>query len=169
MNDLCRESDALAEFQRHRTAMFGWARRVVGQDHDAWDVVQDVFLKWVDQCQIVTPGAPRAWLRRVTMNRAIDHLRARRRLHGVDEIEPRSASPSADPLQQEELRGLIAAALACLTDHQRQVLVAKVYDGLTFATIADELELAVPTVKTHYLRALAALRERLPRDLTLTG
>ena len=149
--------------------MFGWARRVVGQDHDAWDVVQDVFLKWVDQCQIVRPAVPRAWLRRVTMNRAIDHLRARRPHRLLDEAQSQSAALTGDTLQREELREAIAAALGQLTDHQREVLVAKVYDGLTFAAIAVELELAVPTVKTHYLRALAAVRERLPRDFTLTG
>ena len=43
------------------------------------------------------------------------------------------------------------------------MLIAKVYDGLTFAQIAAELKLAVPTVKTHYLRALSAVRDRLTR------
>ena len=44
---------------------------------------------------------------------------------------------------------------------QRSVLTAKVHDDLTFAQIAAEHGLAVPTVKTHYLRALRTLRARL--------
>jgi len=59
------------------------------------------------------------------------------------------------------LRDEIAGALAVLTDAQRSVLIAKVYDGQTFAQIAADLGVAVPTVKTHYLRAVRAVRDRL--------
>ena len=41
------------------------------------------------------------------------------------------------------------------------MVVAKVYESMTFAEIALELDLAVSTVKTHYLRALQSLRDRL--------
>ena len=54
-----------------------------------------------------------------------------------------------------------ATALRKLTEIQRAVLVAKVYDTMTFAQIAAELDLAVSTVKTHYLRAVRALRNQL--------
>ena len=57
----------------------------------------------------------------------------------------------------------MAAALERLTEAQRAVMVAKVYDGLTFPQIAAEMDLAVPTVKTHYLRALSAIRDRLTK------
>jgi DNA-directed RNA polymerase specialized sigma24 family protein len=43
------------------------------------------------------------------------------------------------------------------------VLIARTYEGLTFAEIAVELGIAVPTVKTHYLRAVSAVRDRLMR------
>jgi DNA-directed RNA polymerase specialized sigma24 family protein len=41
------------------------------------------------------------------------------------------------------------------------VLIAKVYDQETFAEIAESMDLAVPTVKTHYVRALRAMRRSL--------
>ena len=62
---------------------------------------------------------------------------------------------------EEALRDAVARGLRRLTDPQRSVLVAKLYDGLTFAEIAAEHEVAVPTVKTHYVRALASMRETL--------
>ena len=62
---------------------------------------------------------------------------------------------------RDELRSDIADAVETLSEMQQSVLFAKVYDGLTFARIAAELEIAVPTVKTHYLRALCSLRDRL--------
>ena len=39
--------------------------------------------------------------------------------------------------------------------------MSKCYDQMTFQQIADELGIAVPTAKTHYLRALSAVRERV--------
>ncbi len=62
---------------------------------------------------------------------------------------------------RDELRSDIAEATEALSEMQQSVLFAKVYDGLTVARIAAELEIAVPTVKTHYLRAVCALRDRL--------
>ncbi|GAF95160.1 unnamed protein product, partial [marine sediment metagenome] len=50
-----------------------------------------------------------------------------------------------------------------LSDVQRSVIVAKVYDDMTFAQVAEELGLAVSTVKTHYLRAVGTVRDRLKR------
>lgn len=59
------------------------------------------------------------------------------------------------------MRKAVAEALEQLTERQRVVLIAKVYDGLTFAEIAAEQELSLGTVKTHYLRALSCIRDRL--------
>ena len=107
----------------------------------------------------------RAWLRRVTVNRAVDLIRARKSIesgrHAGGVPVP---ADGTSPAEREELRDRIAAALGELTEMQRSVLTAKVFDSLTFAQIAAEHDLAVPTVKTHYLRALRAVRDRLKRD-----
>ena len=55
----------------------------------------------------------------------------------------------------------MAVALTFLTEQQCSVVVAKVYDGCTFAQIASQMGLAVPTVKSHYLRGLRTLRTKL--------
>jgi len=66
-------------------------------------------------------------------------------------------------IDQEALRDDIITALDRLSDVQRSVIVAKVYDDMTFAQVAEELGLAVSTVKTHYLRAVGTVRDRLQR------
>jgi len=81
-------------------------------------------------------------------------------------MTPMMKTPTADdvtvePLDRATLRQDIAAALDRLTDIQRSVLVAKVYDEMTFAEIAAEMSVAVSTVKTHYLRAVQVVRDRL--------
>jgi len=151
-------------FEQHAHDIYGWAYRVLGRHHDALDVVQDVFLKWSAQCDTKPPDSPRGWLRRVTVNRAVDAFRRSREQPAAAETMLRLVPASGDvsgAANRSELRADIAAALDDLTEHQRAVLVAKVYDGLTFAEIAAELDVAVPTVKTHYLRALRAVREKL--------
>jgi RNA polymerase sigma-70 factor (ECF subfamily) len=152
-------------FEQHSRDVYGWAYRLLGRHHDALDVVQDVFLRWNKQCAESEPARPRGWLRRVTVNRAIDVRRARRteEARRADSRASLAVAHEArrDAADLEVLRGDVAAALDALTDVQRGVLIAKVYDGLTFAKIAGEHDLAISTVKTHYLRAIRAVRDRL--------
>lgn len=152
-----READG---YQQHAEEVYAWALRIVGRHHDALDVAQDVFLQWQKQCDRATPRAPRAWLRRTTTNRAIDFVRKRGK--------ERALTQAIDPIAGRDMRAgqggvgdenqPLGLALDELSEMQRMVLLAKVFDEMTFANIASELELAVPTVKTHYLRALQALR-----------
>jgi RNA polymerase sigma factor (sigma-70 family) len=79
--------------------------------------------------------------------------------YGIEVVAEDGAPGSR--LDQETLRGDVATALDQLTEMQRGVLVAKVYDEMTFSQIADELGIGVPTAKTHYLRAIRATRDRL--------
>ena len=148
-------------FEAYTGDVYAWAYRVLGRHHDALDVVQDVFVKWAGQCRREPPAEPRGWLRRVTLNHAID---LRRRRHLAVEPLGRAREPAPAPketIDEETLRDDIAVALDGLTEMQRSVLVAKVYDGLTFAQIAAELRVAASTAKTHYLRAVRAVRDRL--------
>jgi len=147
-------------YEVHADQVYGWALHIVGRHHDALDVAQDVFLQWQKQCEKETPRTPRAWLRRTTTNRAIDYVRK----HGRE----RALTPGIDPIDGRDTRAgqggagdedqPLGLALDELSEMQRLVLLAKVFDEMTFAAIAGELQLAVPTVKTHYLRALQTLR-----------
>ena len=161
-------SAASGDFEKYTADVYGWAYRLLGRHHDALDVVQDVFLRWDAQCAQHPPDQPRPWLRRVTLNRAIDLRRQRRPAAPIEEVpQPVATDDSiARSLDREDLRDRIATALDSLSEGQRLVLVAKVYDEMTFAAMADEMDLAVSTVKTHYLRAVRALRDKLHKGLS---
>lgn len=165
-------------FEEHSQQVYAWAYRLLGRHHDALDVVQDVFLRWSRQCRQSVPTQPRGWLRRVTINRAVDFCRRRLPLqvepdqaesgHDNAAFAPGSPIPRAsvdsttlESADADRFRADVAVALDGLTDAQRSVLVSKIFDGLTFAEIAAENDLAVSTVKTHYLRAIRAVRDRL--------
>lgn len=150
------------DFEAYARQVYTWAYRLLGRHHDALDVVQDVFLRWDRQCGQSPPDQPLGWLRRVTINRAIDVRRGRTAVADVTAEE--KALESAPGVAQGDLgllRNDIAEALADLSEMQRCVLTAKVYDERTFAQIAKEMGIATPSVKTHYLRAVRSVRDRL--------
>ncbi len=158
-------------FEQYTGEVYGWAYRLLGRHHDALDVVQDVFLRWDAQCGKEVPRQPRGWLRRVTLNRAIDLRRRRGKVPEPQDsacadtvfVEARGTTAAEARLDQETLRDDITAALDQLSETQRSVLIAKVYEDVTFAELASELGLALSTVKTHYLRAVRVVRDRLKR------
>ena len=166
-------TDSLPVFNSFAQDVYAWAYRLLGRHHDALDVVQDVFLKWTRQCADRPPDHPRGWLRRVTLNDVLDKRRATHTtatLESTQELaaqSPRSTEKPetrrADSLDTPDLRHDIAAALERISEAQRGVLIAKVFDDLTFATIAEEMDVSISTVKTHYLRAVRTLRDRLQR------
>jgi len=150
-------------FERFAPQVYAWAYRLLGRHHDALDVVQDVFIKWTTQCRKDEPQRPAGWLRRVTLNRAVDVARKRHEPVDLELVGPRLASSDASPDDGDldTLRSDVSAALRLLPEMQRSVLVAKVYDELTFAEVAEELDISMSTAKTHYVRALGSLRDRL--------
>jgi RNA polymerase sigma-70 factor (ECF subfamily) len=158
-----REIDPGAMFEQHRRDVYTWAYRLLGRHHDALDAAQDVFLRWLAQSRRAIPENPRGWLRQVTVNRSIDLLRRRREAPSRTEAPFVPAKEIPNGIELSELRSDIASAMQRLSDAQKTVLIAKVYDEMTFAEIAAEQGLAVGTVKTHYLRALSAVRDRLAR------
>jgi RNA polymerase sigma-70 factor (ECF subfamily) len=148
-------------FRTQRARVYRWAYAMCRRHDDALDVVQDVFLRMLDRRpRLPNSAAAIAWLRRVTGRVVIDLWRAEsaRAARQASHVPP--ASP-ADAVEARELADLLRAALESLSEQQRLVLMGKCYDQMTFQQIADELGIAVPTAKTHYLRALSAVRERV--------
>lgn len=141
-----------------RTLVYRWAYRVLGNHHDALDAAQDVLVKWLSRDHDGIES-PTAWLRRVTMNHCVDQLRRQRRVTFTNVCE--AATAPAQDAAVEEPRSDVAAAFGLLTEQQRSVVAAKVFDEETFAAIATSMGLSASTVKTHFVRGLQTLRDAL--------
>jgi RNA polymerase sigma-70 factor (ECF subfamily) len=157
-------TDVAAHFEAHRARVYRWAYALCGRHEDALDVVQEVFLRMLKRPpELPSIAAGLAWLRRVTSRVVIDRWRAESSRDAVRrEQVPRVAAEES--AESRELAERLRAAIETLSEQQRLVLMAKTYDRETFQQIADELGIAVPTAKTHYLRALSAVRTRLEID-----
>lgn len=151
-------------FVAHRARVYRWAFALCGRHDEAIDAVQETFLRLL-RGRVGFPGDPqaRAWLRRTTTSTVIDRWRANSSRTALERDRVARGSPTSPSaaVERNELHDLLRAALSELSEHQRLVIVCRVYDHMTFNEIAEELNLAVPTAKTHYLRALERVRARL--------
>ena len=147
--------------------------RIVGNHDEARDVSQEAFLKAYRALGTFKQEARfSSWLYQIAINATRDRLRRRRRrndlsLDDVEEREPslRDAGPSAlDLIESSDLSRVVAAAMAALPEEQREVVILKEYEGLTFPEIAETLDVPLSTVKTRLYRGLVQLRVRLERQ-----
>lgn len=161
--------DAAAElYDRYAAQIYALARRILRDDSDAEDVVQEVFSQaWRSADRYENSrGSVLGWLLMMTRTRAIDKIRARRSRpdtnSGVlpDTIEAGDVLAS-DVLVAAEQASRVREALLELPGSQRTALELAYYEGLTQAEIATRLSEPLGTVKTRMRAALSTLRTRL--------
>jgi RNA polymerase sigma-70 factor, ECF subfamily len=161
------EAAAFTDIVRaHQRAVFGLALRMLSDWQRAEDLAQEVFLQLHRNLSALQSAAHLAfWLRKVTLNKAIDRLR-REPLFEVVPLEEGLAPPDEhaeeDPLLQRRLRDLVAL----LAPAARAVVVLRYQEDLDPAEIARTLNMSINTVKSHLKRSLATLREGMGEALT---
>jgi RNA polymerase sigma-70 factor (ECF subfamily) len=151
----------------------GACYRFLGSEEEARDVAQEAFLK----AYRAIGGFKRearfsSWLYQIATNLCRDRLRRRRTRATVslEEMEETGGAiaetrPGVDErLLQDDLARVVRRAIEALAEEQREVLILKEYEGLTFLEIAQALDVPVSTVKTRLYRGLAQLRQRLERE-----
>jgi RNA polymerase sigma-70 factor (ECF subfamily) len=160
----------LAElFAQHGPGLAGAVRAVLGTPDESAEVLQDAFLKASSALRRgASPADPTAWIFVLTLNVARDRRRRRRRrpearaTEDVSDMELRSTevTPLAR-LTATEAVDAARAAIARLTDAEKEVFLLRVSGGLTFEAAAAALEIPVGTAKTRMRAALARLRREL--------
>lgn len=148
----------------------GAAYRLLGSEEEARDATQEAFLKAYRGLPAFKQEARfSSWLYQIAINLCRDRLRRRKgrmmvSLEALEEGGPVIAGrePAAlDLVQQLDLRRAVRRAIGELSEEQREVVILKEYQGLTFLEIAQALDLPISTVKTRLYRGLGQLRLRL--------
>jgi RNA polymerase sigma-70 factor, ECF subfamily len=175
------EGDRNAEFTKfmrtYQNMVFSTAARLSGNDAQAEDIAQEVFLRAHRKFDELRDN-PRAagWLKTVATNLTFTHLtRYRKRwvffsqLQPADEAEDdpvldfASDESVVEEVRDDERHDYVEAALSELPEHQRVPLVLFHFEEMPYEDIAQRLRVSLPKVKTDIHRARQALAKILER------
>jgi RNA polymerase sigma-70 factor (ECF subfamily) len=165
-------------FQRYRQLAYRVAYRLLGQEADALDAVQDGFIKALTHLEgFRGQSAFKTWLLRVVSNAALDLGRKRGRresvsLNGAADSErhdgyPRTLDDPARDLERADLRRLLDQALATLPEAQRQTFVLHADGELSYREVADVMGISIGTVMSRLFYARQKLRAYLAKRIQL--
>ena len=154
----------------HLDAAYRLARWLMGNEHDAEDVVQEASLRAFRYFRTFTGGNGRAWFLRIVRNTVCGWRghSGRAPTDQFDEEQHSSAWPSSDPetllLQTDDIR-LIEQAMSHLPDRFRELLVRRELEGLSYRALAEVMGIPIGTVMSRLSRARDALRGALDNEL----
>jgi len=159
-------------FRRYRVVAYRVAYRLLGNEADALDAVQEAFVKVLTHL----PGfqgrsSLKTWLLRVVSNAALDLGRQRGRREALsfdslgpqhrEDIEPLIADVAGLDLERADLRRILQDALALLPEAQRQTFVLHAEAGLSYREVAQSLNISIGTVMSRLYYARQKLRTLL--------
>jgi RNA polymerase sigma-70 factor (ECF subfamily) len=162
-------------YQRFRRPAFALARRILGDDVLAEDVLQDVFLGiWRDPAAFDgSRGSVASWLLAVVHHKAVDAVRReeshrRRRARAEDDLvlsTPTQTTDVEDAAWQRLVAERVRTALHDLPATQREALTLAYYGGYTQREVAALTETPLGTVKTRMLAGMRRLKDTLGTGL----
>ena len=159
----------------YQDMVFTTSARLVGDDRQAEDIAQEVFLKAFENFdQLRTSPSAGGWLKTVARNLSLNHIfRYRRRWRMFSELR-REDSEEDEPevefalpddvlagVDADVRHGLVEEALHRLPERQRLPLVLYHFEELSYEEIAGQLVVSLAKVKTDIFRARAALAKLL--------
>ena len=157
---------------RHKAPLHRLVARIIGDEEEAVDVVQEAFVAAHTALARYDPARPmRAWLTRIAVNKARDWRRRRIVRRFVAMILPDDAheiaadTPAVDAIVGDRAElARVEAAIARLPAPLREILVLRTMEGLSQAEAADALGISAKAVEMRLYRARHRLRETLERE-----
>lgn len=157
--------------RKYRDRLFYHALGIVKDWEEAYDVVQEVFIRAMRERRFFTEEfRMKAWLFRVTSNLCFNLVRDRKRRGAILDtmMKPESAKPDQiDQVFKGERREEVMAAIDKMTRDHKEILLLRYYDDLSYAEIASVLDIKLGTVMSRLSRARARLLAEMGEDTPL--
>jgi len=153
-----------AWLDEHGGALILLARQWTDSHAEAEDVVQDAFVRfWPKR---VSARHARAYLYACVRSAAMDRRRSETRRRGREELTRPADNQSLFEceLEHDERREAIEKTLQALPDEQKEVVIMKIWGGLTFQGIGEALAISANTAASRYRYALTSLRTSLQQE-----
>lgn len=168
--------------RRHSSLLVNFMFKFVGSLATAEDLAQEAFFKVFKAAPTYEPTARfKTWLLTIAANLCMNRKRwEKRRFHHsldasgdddrrpADEVAGSEAPPSAD-MERSELRVVVRRAVLSLPESQRLAVILARYHELSYAEIAESMDLTIMAVKSLLNRAKENLRVRLERELKMSA
>lgn len=147
---------------RYQAPVFRIVLNMVGNYEDAKEVLQQVFMKVFEHLSSYDRNRKFfSWIYRVAVNESINHVRARRHNEPLTEEVRGSLWDPARSFEQRERDGRVRDAVAELNETYRPVVILRHFAHLSYAEIAEVLNLPEKTVKSRLFTARQLLRDAL--------
>nr|WP_208865975.1 RNA polymerase sigma factor SigE [Kitasatospora cheerisanensis] len=153
--------------EAHSARVYRLAYRLTGNQHDAEDLTQEVFVRVFRSLSTYTPGTFEGWLHRITTNLFLDMVRRRQRIRFdalAEDAAERLASREPSPAQHfsdTHFDADVQQALDTLAPEFRAAVVLCDIEGLSYEEIAATLGVKLGTVRSRIHRGRSHLRAAL--------
>jgi RNA polymerase sigma-70 factor (ECF subfamily) len=168
--------------EQHASRVYRLAYHLTGNQHDAEDLTQDVFVRVFNSLSQYKPGTFEGWLHRITTNLFLDRMRRKSRIRFDFMADDDASVATSDSFDREERSGQpeeafemahlgadIIEALGDLPPEYRAAVVLADIEGLSYEEIAATLGIKLGTVRSRLSRARARLRDSLAHHAPSRG
>lgn len=147
-------------YSRYAKGVYAYCRRILGRKDLADDAFQEAFLNFLKSAESDRKMTNvNAFLLRIARNVCLNENRRRRQ--AALSIDDFVLGGEDDRVEKDELTDLVARSLDALKDEQKEALVLRIYNGMSYQEIADFLGEPISTVRNRIARGKKKIREIL--------
>lgn len=157
-------------YNRHKTKLYNYVRKMLGDKMVCEDIIQNVFLKFFENMsRIKNAERVEVWLFKTTRNAIFTFFRNKKvhvdqfKVDDADEIEIQSDADVSEEFENAELKEIIIKELDSMVTDQRDIFLLKEYGELSYKEIADIMEIDENLVKSRLYKTRQRLIDKLSR------
>jgi len=143
--------------------LYALAFRMVNNQHDAMDIVQESFVKaYKNWDKFRGDAAVSTWLYKITLNLSYDFLNRRGRvsiLPVTKDFEDRRIRGGEKEIMKSDMIDIIKKEVDSLTPKQKSIFIMKSYDELTYKEIAKIMNSRIGTIKASYFQIVQKIKK----------
>ena len=145
--------------QRYRKPLMALSQRYAGDPFSAEDIVQESFLKAFEKLQSFQfRAAFKSWIYRIAINTAKNRYRKKRPTVEIDKVLLSEPPKSEILLIENQLKKKMRECIEQLPTKQRMALQLRVYEGLSFKEVAEQMKCPYDTAKANYRHGMIKVR-----------
>jgi len=148
--------------------LMAFARKILGDEDDAREVVHQVFINlWEKRTEVDLSSSLKSYLFTSVHNRSLNVIRDRKKFSSEEVPEVAGEWDVSAQIESMELEEKIRESIASLPEKCREIFELNRFSGLKYSEIASQLGISVKTVENQMTKALKILREQLGKYLGL--